>query len=125
MSLLLVLAFAGGCAGEVGYRGTVAVSTSTPDLVYAAPGVSVIADYDEPIFYSGGFYWWNYDGYWYRSRYYTGGWTYARPPVAIAHIRDPYRYRRYRPSGYVVRQRPVPSDRIERPRIRDRRAIRR
>jgi hypothetical protein len=115
MSILLTLALA-GCAGEVAYSGTVAVSSTSPDLVYAAPGVSVIADYDEPIFFSGGFYWWNYDGYWYRSRNYTGGWIYASPPVAVARINNPYNYRRYRPSGYTVRSRPVPSDRIDRPR---------
>jgi hypothetical protein len=122
--VLLSLALAGGCAGEVGYRGTVAVEASSPDLVYAAPGVSVIADYDEPIFYTGGYYWWNYDGAWYRSNRYTGGWVYASPPVTVARIGDPYRYRRYRPSGYVSRHRPVPSHRIERP-SRDRRALRR
>ena len=28
-----------------------------PDMAYVSPGVQVIADYDEPIFYSDGFYW--------------------------------------------------------------------
>lgn len=125
---LIALLFAGvlgtGCyATTTGYTPayvgpSVAVTATTvgPDLVYVSPGVQVIADYDEPIFFSGGFYWWNYDGYWYRSRNYTGGWIYASPPVAVARIGDPYRYRRYRPSGYTARSRPVPSDRIDRPR---------
>jgi hypothetical protein len=125
MSILVTLALAAcACRGEVGYRGTVAVSTQTPDLVYAAPGVSVIADYDEPIFFANGYYWWNYGGYWYRSSHYTGGWVYAQPPIAIARIHDPYSYRRYRPSGWVARHRPVPSHRIERPRYRDYRSRR-
>src|SRR5688572_12255240 len=100
--VLLCLALAGGCGGGsasyVSGDGTVSVTASTPDLVYAAPGVSVIADYDEPIFYSGGYYWWNYNGGWYRSTSYTGGWVYASPPTAVISIREPYRYRRYRPS---------------------------
>jgi hypothetical protein len=122
---LLSLALAGGCiAGEVGYQGTAGVSASTPDLVYAGPGVSVIADYDEPIFYTGGFYWWNYGGGWYRSSSYTGGWAYASPPGSVTRIHDPYRYRHYRPSNYRARNRPVPSHRIQRP-MHDRRTGRR
>src|SRR5262245_55907048 len=82
--VLLGLALAGGCGGgSVGYTGGVAVTASTPDLVYAAPGVSVIADYDEPIFYSSGYYWWNYNGGWYRSTNYTSGWVHATPPTAV------------------------------------------
>jgi hypothetical protein len=123
---LAAIALAGGCAGETSYRGTVAVSASTPDLVSVGPGVSVIADYDEPIFYSNGYYWWNVDGYWYRSTYYTGGWAYvSRPPVALVNIGSPYRYRHYRPHNYTVVRRPVPSHRIKRPVVRDHRADRR
>src|SRR5438477_12979875 len=51
-----------GCAAHVGY----AEPYGGVDLVYAAPGVQVIADYDEPIFYSDGFYWRQYGGGWYR-----------------------------------------------------------
>jgi len=117
--LLLCGAFAAGCGGT--YRGTVSVRTNTPDLAYVAPGVYVIANYDEPIFYADGFYWYSYDGAWYRSRYYTGGWTYASPPYAVARISQPYAYRYYRPHNYVVRSRPVPAYRIQRPVVRDHR----
>jgi hypothetical protein len=120
--ILLSLGLATGCAGGM-YRGSVAVTASTPDLVYAAPGVQVIADYDEPIFYSDGFYWWNYDGLWYRSGTYTGGWAYvAAPPVTVVRIGEPYRYRHYRPSGYIVHNRPVPAHRVQRPIVRDHRS---
>ena len=63
----------------------------------------MIADYDEPIFFSDGFYWRNYGGLWYRSTYYTGGWVYAQPPVAVMRIDRPYMYRHYRPVGWVGR----------------------
>ncbi|HEY4240954.1 MAG TPA: hypothetical protein VGM88_14120 [Kofleriaceae bacterium] len=80
------------------------VDMSTPDLVEAAPGVQVVADYDEPIFYSDGFYWRNYNGGWYRSTWYGGGWGYwSAPPMAIVRIDRPYAYAHYRPVGYVAR----------------------
>lgn len=114
-SILLALALGAGCSG-VGYRGTVEVSARTPDLLYVAPGVQVIADYDEPIFYSDGYYWWFYDGVWYRSPSYTGGWAYvSMPPVTIARIYEPHRYRHFRPQGYTVHRRPVPSREVRRP----------
>jgi len=120
---LAALALAGGCYGET--RGAVYASASTPDLVAVSPGVSVIADYDEPIFYNNGWYWWNVDGYWYRSSYYTGGWSYvASPPYAVVRVGSPYRYVHYRPHNYVVHRRPVPAHRITRPAVRDHRAER-
>ncbi len=98
LSLLLLLA---GCAGT--YSATVATDPYGPDLVYAAPGVQVIADYNEPIFYSDGLYW-RYDGGgWYRSSYYTGGWVYASPPVAVLRIGRPTAYVHYRPQGWTPR----------------------
>jgi hypothetical protein len=100
---LLAAALAGaGC-----YATTTATVTSDPyggpDLVYAAPGVQVIADYDEPIFYNDGFYWRYYGGTWYRSSYWTGGWVYAAPPVAVLRINRPASYAHYRPQGWAPR----------------------
>ena len=87
--LLLAAVLGAGCAA------TVASDGYGPDLVTVSPGVQVIADYDEPIFYSDGYYWRQYGGGWYRSSYYTGGWVYARPPVAVLRID--------RPTAYVCR----------------------
>ena len=69
-----------------------------------SPGVQVIADYNEPIFYSDGLYWRYSGGTWYRSRYYTGGWAYATPPAAVLRINRPYGYAHYRPSGWAARR---------------------
>ena len=103
LSLLAAVALATGCVahgtGTVGYSAS--YTATSPDLVYVSPGVQVIADYDEPIFYSDNFYWRHQGGVWYRSSYYDRGWVYARPPSAVISINDPYRYRRYRPAGYV------------------------
>jgi hypothetical protein len=92
---LLAATLAAGCAA------TVAADAYGPDLVTVSPGVQVIADYNEPIFYSDGFYWRYYGNTWYRSTYYTGGWVYAQPPVAVMRIDRPYAYRYYRPQGWV------------------------
>lgn len=113
--MVLALAIPAGCAGTATYSAS--GSVQTPDLVTVSPGVQVIADYDEPIFYSNGYYWWNTDGGWYRSSYYTGGWTVvAQPPAAVIRVGvNSGSYRHYRPRGYTARYRPVPSHRIQRP----------
>src|ERR1044072_8472102 len=121
---ILIAAGLAGCAGS--YRGSVYATSSGPDMAYVAPGVRVIADYDEPIFFADGFYWYNSNGYWYRSHSDTNGWAYVeRPPRAIISINRPYAYAHYRPNNYVVHRRPVPIHRFERPVVRDHRAARR
>ena len=95
-----------GCAAGVAYE----APPAGPELVYVSPGVQVIADYDEPVFYSDNFYW-RYDrGMWYRSRYHTGGWVIATPPPAVARIDRP-RYVHYRPAGWVAHRPPPPPHR--------------
>jgi hypothetical protein len=101
-SLLMAVLASAGCAATV-------AAGPAPDLVYVSPGVQVIADYGEPIFYTDGFYWRYYGGVWYRSSYYTGGWVYARPPVAVLRIDRPYSYRYYRPSGWAGHPRTAPA----------------
>jgi hypothetical protein len=115
----VVLSLALGCVEPVAYRGTAVVEA--PDLAEVGPGVRVIADYDEPIFFADGLYWWFYEGAWYRSAFYTGGWTLGAPPVAIVRIGPPRGFIHYRPHDYVVHRRPVPIHRIERPAIHARR----
>jgi hypothetical protein len=100
--LALAALVAGGVAGCYATATPVA-DPYGPDLVYAGPGVQVIADYNEPIFYSDGFYWRYYGGVWYRSSYYTGGWVYARPPAAVLRIDRPGGYVHYRPHGWAPR----------------------
>ena len=113
LSAALGAAALSGCyaTGDVGYSGTYTATASsdgyaaTPDLVTVQPGVQVVADYDEPVFFVDGFYWRFNEGYWYRSNNYYAGWYfYERPPVAVLRIDRPYAYARYRPSGYVARR---------------------
>ncbi|HUS66313.1 MAG TPA: hypothetical protein VMZ28_17295 [Kofleriaceae bacterium] len=102
---LLGLGAAGtGCVAHGTMRTHAYVETASPDLVYVSPGVYVVADYDEPVFYSSGSYWLYRDGFWFRSRVHTGGWARAySPPVAVRSIHRPTVYVRYRASGRVYR----------------------
>jgi hypothetical protein len=100
-TLVAAALFGAGCYA------TVSGEAYGPDLVTVSPGVQVIADYDEPIFYSDGLYWRYYGGVWYRSNVYNGGWVYAQPPAAVLRIDRPYGYAHYRPAGYVGRPRPA------------------
>jgi hypothetical protein len=96
-SLLHSVVFAalvGGCAGSA--RFTYADETTAPELVAVSPNVQVIANLDEPIFYSGNFYWRNQGGRWYRSAYHTHGWARVQvAPVEIRAITRPATYIRY------------------------------
>jgi hypothetical protein len=107
---MTVAVLASGCA--VGYTQTYPDDGYGPDLVYAAPGVQVIADYNEPVFFSDGLYWRYSGGYWYRSPYYNRGWVSARPPGAVLSINRPQGYAHYRPAGWAPRGRP-PAQRYE------------
>ncbi|HEX7838009.1 MAG TPA: hypothetical protein VF469_11130 [Kofleriaceae bacterium] len=89
---VLFVALASGCAGTGQF--TYASEVTAPELVVISPGVQVIADLDEPIFYSGNYYWRNQGGFWYRSTSHTRGW--ARVEVAPVQIRTIER-----PSAYV------------------------
>ncbi len=102
---LASLLFVTACAGTASYS----ASVSTPDLVVVEPGVQVIADYDEPIFYSENYYWRNDGGRWYRSSYHNRGWVVYEAPQRVRSINQPNRYRRYRPAGYQPKSsRPAP-----------------
>ena len=88
-----------GCAshGEVEYAGQVQVAS--PELVEVSPGVMVIADADEPIFYSRGDYWLYRDGYWFRSHTYNRGFArvdFTIVPNEVRVIDRPQLYVHYR-----------------------------
>jgi hypothetical protein len=69
-------------------------------LVTIAPGVSVVADYDYPVFYSAGSFWLFDRGLWYRSAHPYGGWVYSVPPPAVLGLNNPSAYVHYHPYGY-------------------------
>ncbi len=102
LTLLLTLLLATATTGCVvrGNVGARAYVEPQAELVYVSPGVYVVADYDEPVFYSDNYYWAQRDGYWYRSGYYSGGWVRVQSaPHVIAQIDRPRGYVRYRGEG--------------------------
>lgn len=102
-----------GCAGTVGYSAT--VSAPAPQLVEVKPGVWVVADYDQPVFYANDVYWRYDNGVWYRSSY-LGGWAAVSVdvvPRSVVVIDRPARYRRYRArTGVRVRRVPARDVRV-------------
>jgi hypothetical protein len=100
---LLFLGLAGGCvaSGRVGYTAQV----TAPEMVVISPGVQVIANHDESVFYNDNYYWRNQGGVWYRSTAHTGGWVRHSAPRAILSIERPSAYVRYRGSARVNNRR--------------------
>jgi hypothetical protein len=96
-----------GCFATVGPDGqtasgqatfTLALPTVLPPLIVVEPGVSVVSDMDQEVFYSDGYYWARQDRGWYRSRDHRQGWVvvedrYVPAPIARS---PPGQYRRYR-----------------------------
>ena len=90
---ILFVALVGGCAGGLTYTSDVTV----PELIAIRPGVQVIANLDEPIFYTGNYYWRNQGGSWYRSTSHRRGWARVQVvPVEIRSIDRPAAYIHYR-----------------------------
>ena len=131
-----VSALTGGCLGTVGYSGTayvappqpvVTVGVSAgyntayvaPEMIEVEPGIQVVYDYDEPVFYSDNYYWRFYNNGWYRSSVHNGGWvSYNEPPMRVRSIQRPTEYAHYRPTNYTPRTRVAPQGGVE---VRDHR----
>ena len=63
-----------------------------------APGVTVVAGTDYPVFYNDSLYWAYFNGFWYSSTFCCGGWAVGRPPAVIVGIRNPGRFANF--HGY-------------------------
>ncbi len=95
----------GACYAEVEPAYVTYDGPAQPVLVDAGPGVQVIADYPEPIFFVGGLYYRQSGGRWYSARDYHRGWAVARggAPDRLARIPHPEHYRNYH-GGYRARR---------------------
>jgi len=120
----LASAVLAGCAGEATYSGDVRVTS--PELVAVQPGVEVVADADEPLFYVDGYYWLYRDGVWLRSDSYRNG--FARidvniVPVSLRQIPEPRTYAHFNRSERgkeVARGSKMPERTAQRPQRTDR-----
>lgn len=69
-----------------------------PPLVVAEPGVQVVADSEEEVFFVDGWFWNRRGPNWFRTRTHTGGWVSIEPrfvPPSLARLQVG-RYRRWR-----------------------------
>jgi len=97
LAFFLTAALTTACAGqaEVHYSG----DATRPQLVAldGDPDVSVVANADEPIFFTDSTFWLYRDNTWYRSSSHRTGWTRAdAPPEKVTRIAQPSRYVHYR-----------------------------
>jgi len=91
--------------------GTGSVEVATPTLAYVAPGVEVVADWDEPVFFADGFYWYLDGDIWYRSARLGGERVVVHDvPRAVARIHAPATYAHFHARTGVA-ARPIPEHR--------------
>jgi hypothetical protein len=105
-----------GALGTLGLTGCVvsgrvhagATVEAEPTLVEVSPGVWVIEDYSEPVFYSENSYWLYRDGIWFRSHVHTGNWVrVSAAPHVVVRVGRPHAYVRSRArAGTRVRTGP-------------------
>jgi hypothetical protein len=96
-----------GCFATVGPDGqvvgggqasfTLALPTVLPPLIVVQPGVSVVSNMNDEVFYADGYYWARQDRYWYRSHDHQRGWVVVEDRYVPAPIvrSPPGQYRHY------------------------------
>jgi hypothetical protein len=90
-----------------------------PPLVVVEPGIQVVPDYPEEVFFVDSWYWVRRDGRWFRARDYRAGWSYyAAPPSALVRI-PPGRYKHWKAQKAVYKQEVKAAKRVEAPPARD------
>ncbi len=78
-----------------------------PPLVVVQPGVQVVQDFNEEIFFVNGWYWVRRDGYWYRTRDHRARWVYVEPyrvPRTLVGI-PPGHYKHWRKEEWKAEKR--------------------
>jgi hypothetical protein len=70
-----------------------------PPLVVIQPGVQVVPEVREEVFFHDGWYWARRDGYWYRTHDHRGGWVLVpvrEVPPRFASLGPPGHYRNWK-----------------------------
>jgi hypothetical protein len=81
---------------------TIALPPVLPPLVVVEPGVQVVEDLDEEVFFVRGWYWVRRGSFWYRARDYRRAWMYVDlrfVPHGLRRI-PPGHYRRFRKAEW-------------------------
>src|SRR5215467_407861 len=72
-----------------------------PPLVVVSPGIQVVPEYEQEVFFVDGWYWYRSGPYWYRTRDHRGGWVVVERryvPATLVKI-PPGRYKHYKAKG--------------------------
>jgi hypothetical protein len=95
------LVVAGLVHAQVQVQVNVALPTITfaapPPLVVVQPGLQVVEDFDDEVFFVEGFYWARRDGRWFRTKNYRGGWVFVERgvPTVLVSV-PPGQYRKWK-----------------------------
>jgi hypothetical protein len=86
-----------------------------PPLVVVQPGIQVVEDNDDEIFFTDGFYWHRRDGHWFRTKEHNGKWVVVEERVVPAPLvrMTPGQYRRYRKQEQREAKREAKEERRE------------
>ncbi len=116
--ILAVSLLASGCVVHSRSHVRAEAHVATPALVEIRPGLWVVEDYHQPVFYSDGYYWLYDGGIWYRSTVHHSSWSRVQVnyvPVVVRRVDRPRRYVRYHARDRArVRRGPPPHRRHER-----------
>ena len=97
-TLLASLFLALPVRAQVQLQITMGLPVVLPPMVVVQPGVSVVSELDEEVYFVDGWYWVRRGPQWYRTHDHRGQWVWvapARVPVALVRI-PPGQYRRLR-----------------------------
>lgn len=81
-----------------------------PPVVVVEPGIQVVEDQDDEVFYVDNVYWVRRGPHWYRANDHRGGWVVVdgpRVPPSLVRL-PPGKYRRYKHGKTVVVDTPGP-----------------
>ncbi|HWE24620.1 MAG TPA: hypothetical protein VG496_11850 [Myxococcales bacterium] len=97
-SLLALSLLALPARAQVQMQITVGLPVVLPPMVVVQPGVQVVSELDEEVYFVGGWYWVRRGPHWYRTHDHHGRWMWVEPravPAALVGI-PPGRYRHIR-----------------------------
>lgn len=78
------------------------VFSAPPPLVVIQPGIQVVEDSDDEVFFVDGYYWYRRDARWFRTKTHQGGWVLVEDrgvPVTLVRL-PPGQYRKWKTAKF-------------------------
>lgn len=70
---------------------------AAPPLVVVSPGIQVVEDYGDEVYFVDSWYWVRHDGRWYRARDHRGGWVFVERGVPTRLVKlQPGKYKHFK-----------------------------